>query len=44
MITKIIGILAIILVTAFAVGLIALLTNWCISSIKLILRKMGYDF
>lgn len=43
MITKIIGILAIILVTSFTVGLIALLTNWFMSSIKLILRKMGYD-
>jgi hypothetical protein len=44
MITKIIGILGIILVTGFTVGFIALLTYWCLSVIKLILRRMGYDF
>ncbi|WP_270648249.1 hypothetical protein [Paeniclostridium hominis] len=44
MIIKIIVILAIILVTAFAVGLFALSTHWCVSTIKLILRRMGYDF
>ena len=42
--SKIIGVLAIILITVFAVGLVALLINWWKRSIKLILKMMGYDF
>ncbi|MEG2985832.1 MAG: hypothetical protein RR835_14115 [Peptostreptococcaceae bacterium] len=44
MIIKIIGIIAIILVTVFTIAFIGLLTYWSISVIKLILRRMGYDF
>ena len=42
--SKIIGVLAIILITVFAVGLVALVINWGKRSITLILKMMGYDF